>query len=216
MEYVLTAAEARVLGALVEKQITTPEYYPLSLNALVNACNQKTNREPVMELDEDTVREAVYALEKLKLAGRARQSDGRVAKYEHWLGEVFNFRRDEEALMCLLLLRGEQTLGELRGRGERMYKFVELADVQSALERLMTRETALVRTVPRQPGTKEARYRQLLSESAAASEAALWEPGRAGDSGASREDRIERLESEVAALRQEVARLREEIEKLVG
>jgi uncharacterized protein YceH (UPF0502 family) len=119
-------------------------------------------------------------------------------------------------LMCLLLLRGEQTLGELRGRGERMYKFVELADVQSALERLMARETPLVRTVPRQPGTKEARYAQLLSESAAVSEAALWEPGAAGGSGAPREDRIERLESEVAALRQEVARLREQFEKLAG
>ncbi len=222
MDYVLTAAEARVLGALVEKQITTPEYCPLSLNALVNACNQKTNREPVMDLDEDGVREAVYALEKLKLAGRSRGSEGRVAKYEHWLGEVFNFRRDEEALMCLLLLRGEQTLGELRGRGERMHRFVELADVQSALERLMARETPLVRVAPRQPGTKEARYAQLLSESAAATEAAAWQPGvsgkprATGDPGAPQQERIERLEDGMAALRQEVARLREDFEKLVG
>ncbi|MGI8771463.1 MAG: YceH family protein [Acidobacteriaceae bacterium] len=216
MEYVLTAVEARVLGALVEKQITTPEYCPLSLNALVNACNQKTNREPVMELDEDTVREAVYGLEKLKLAGRARTSDGRVAKYEHWLGEVFNFRRDEEALICLLLLRGEQTLGELRGRGERMYKFVELADVQSALERLMARETPLVRALSRQPGTKEVRYAQLLSESTAITEAAAWAQEEARGAGAPREDRLERLEGEVATLRQEVARLREEFEKLTS
>lgn len=215
MEYGLTEAQARVLGALVEKQITTPEYYPLSLNALVNACNQKTNREPVMELDEDTVREAVYALEKLKLAGRARESDGRVAKYEHWMGEVFNFRRDEEALMCLLLLRGEQTLGELRGRGERMYKFVELADVQSALERLIARETPLVRVLPRQPGTKEARYAQLLSESAA-TEVAGWHQGSARETGAAQQERIERLEGDVAALREEVKRLRGEFEKLVS
>jgi uncharacterized protein YceH (UPF0502 family) len=211
MEFALTAAEARALGALVEKQITTPEYYPLSLNALVNACNQKSNREPVMELDEDAVREAMHGLEELKLAGQARGADGRVAKYEHRLGEVFNLRRDEEALMCLLLLRGEQTLGELRGRGERMYKFVELADVQSALERLMARETPLVRVLPRQPGTKEARYMQLLSESEAATEAAsLLHRSAQPDA------RVERLEEEVAELRQEVARLRGEFEKLIG
>jgi uncharacterized protein YceH (UPF0502 family) len=211
MEFALTAAEARALGALVEKQITTPEYYPLSLNALVNACNQKSNREPVMELDEDAVREAMHGLEELKLAGQARGADGRVAKYEHRLGEVFNLRRDEEALMCLLLLRGEQTLGELRGRGERMYKFVELADVQSALERLMARETPLVRVLPRQPGTKEARYMQLLSESEAATEAAsLLHKSAQPDA------RVERLEEEVAELRQEVARLRGEFEKLIG
>jgi uncharacterized protein len=211
MEFALTAAEARVLGALVEKQITTPEYYPLSLNALVNACNQKSNREPVMELDEDAVRAAMHGLEELKLAGQARGADGRVTKYEHRLGEVFNLRRDEEAIMCLLLLRGEQTPGELRGRGERMYKFVELADVQSALERLMGRETPLVRVLPRQPGTKEARYMQLLSESAAATEAAA-----SLHKSAQPDARFERLEGEVAELRQEVARLRGELEKLIG
>lgn len=211
MEFALTAAETRVLGALVEKQITTPEYYPLSLNALVNACNQKSNREPVMELDEDAVREAVHGLEELKMAGRARDADGRVAKYEHRLGEVFNLRRDEEALMCLLLLRGEQTLGELRGRGERMYKFVELADVQSALERLMARETPLVRVLPRQPGTKEVRYMQLLSETTAATEAASRV-----QKAAQPEARLERLEEEMAELRQEVARLRGDMEKLTG
>jgi uncharacterized protein len=211
MEFALTAAEARALGALVEKQITTPEYYPLSLNALVNACNQKSNREPVMELDAEAVREAMHGLEELKLAGRARDADGRVTKYEHRLGEVFNLRRDEEALMCLLLLRGEQTLGELRGRGERMYKFVELADVQSALQRLMARETPLVHALPRQPGTKEVRYMQLLSESAAVAEAAsLLHKSAQPDA------RFERLEEEVAELRGEVARLRGQVEKLIS
>src|SRR6201998_1968279 len=115
MDWQLDAAELRVLGALMEKESATPEYYPLSLNALVNACNQKSNREPVMELDEDAVRAAMHGLEELKLAGQARGADGRVTKYEHRLGEVFNLRRDEEAIMCLLLLRGEQTPGELRG-----------------------------------------------------------------------------------------------------
>ena len=108
---VLTAAQARVLGALVEKEVTTPEYYPLSLNALLNASNQRSNREPVMNLDEEQVRQALHGLEDLRLAGRARSADGRVAKYEHWLGEAFNFSRAEVALLCVLLLRGPQTPG---------------------------------------------------------------------------------------------------------
>src|SRR5271154_324881 len=153
----LNAVEARVLGALVEKEITTPEYYPLSLNALVNACNQKNNREPVMALDEVEVRQALHGLEDEHLAGPVR-GDGRVPKYEHHMQEVFNFTRGEIAIVCVLLLRGPQTPGELRGRTERMYKFDELSDVQTVLQRLMTREPALVAVLPRQPGTKEARY----------------------------------------------------------
>jgi uncharacterized protein YceH (UPF0502 family) len=129
---VLTANEARVLGALVEKEITTPDYYPMSMNALVNACNQRSNREPVMDLDEDTVRQALHGLEDLRLAGRARGADGRVTKYEHWLGEAFNFTRAETALMCVLLLRGPQTPGELRGRAERMHRFDEIGEADGA------------------------------------------------------------------------------------
>src|SRR3954467_10925864 len=125
----LTPAEARVLGALVEKEITTPEYYPLSLNALINACNQRSNREPVMDLDEEEVRRALHGLEDDGLAGRARSADGRVTKYEHWLGEAFNFSRAETALICVLLLRGPQTPGELRGRTERLHEFTEISDV---------------------------------------------------------------------------------------
>ena len=121
----LTAAEARALGSLMEKEVTTPEYYPLSLNALINACNQRSNREPVMNLDEDDVRQALHGLEDKGLAGRARSSEGRVTKYEHWLGEAFNFSRAEAALVCVLLLRGPQTPGELRGRCERMHLFEE-------------------------------------------------------------------------------------------
>jgi hypothetical protein len=117
---VLTAAEARVLGALMEKEATTPEYYPLSLNALVNACNQKSNREPVMTLDEAEVRQAIHGLEELRLAGPSRSAEGRVTKYEHTVGEAFNFSRAEAALVCVLLLRGLQTPGELRGRTERL------------------------------------------------------------------------------------------------
>jgi uncharacterized protein YceH (UPF0502 family) len=176
---VLTTAEARVLGALMEKEATTPDYYPMSLNALVNACNQRSNREPVMDLDEEIVRQALHGLEDLHLAGRARSADGRVAKYEHWLGEVFNFSRAESALVCVLLLRGPQTPGELRGRTERMHRFEEIADVLAGLEKLMAREPALAAVLPRQPGTKESRYAHLLSsrvQTAAAAAAPLFVP----------------------------------------
>ena len=133
MELSLTETEVRVLGALIEKDITTPEYYPLSLNALVNACNQKSNRDPVMQLHEDAVRDALGGLQERRLAGPAGGADSRVPKYEHRLQEVFNFTRPEIALLCVLLLRAPQTPGELRGRAERMHRFEALDDVQSAL-----------------------------------------------------------------------------------
>src|SRR5262249_46837497 len=139
MELSLTANEVRVLGSLVEKDITTPEYYPLSLNALVNACNQKSNREPVMQLDEGAVRDALEALHDRRMAGPAGGADSRVTKYEHRLQEVFNFTRAETALLCVLLLRGAQTPGELRGRTERLHRFESLDDVQSALQKLAQR-----------------------------------------------------------------------------
>ena len=159
----LTPIEARVLGALVEKDITTPDYYPLSLNALVNACNQKNNRDPVMTLDEDAVRDALAGLQSQRLAGPAGGADSRVTKYEHRLQEVYNFSRGEIAVLCVLLLRGPQTPGELRGRTERMHRFEDLDQVQAALQRLMQREPPLAAVLPRQPGTKEARYAHLMS-----------------------------------------------------
>ena len=199
-----------MLGALVEKEITTPEYYPLSLNALVNACNQKNNREPVMNLDEDAVREALRGLEDDGLAGPSR-GDSRVTKYEHHVQEVFNFTRGETALMCVLLLRGPQTPGELRGRTERMYRFEAIEDVLGTLQRLVQREPALVKPLPRQPGTKEARYAHLLSGEVEAPEMA-----QAGVVAASDDDRVARLESEVAELRREVAELRDRVERLIS
>src|SRR5438093_2341998 len=159
----LTEVEVRVLGALIEKDITTPDYYPLSLNALVNACNQKNNRDPVMMLDEEAVRHALASLQERRMAGPAGGADSRVTKYEHRLQEVFNFDRRETALICVLLLRGPQTPGELRGRSERMYRFETLEDVQSALQKLMERQPLLARMLPRQPGTKESRYMHLFS-----------------------------------------------------
>ena len=213
MTFVLNATEARVLGALVEKEITTPEYYPLSLNALVNACNQKNNREPVMTLDEDAVRQALRGLEDDGLAGPVRGGDSRVTKYEHHLQEVFNFTRGETALICVLLLRGSQTPGELRGRTERMHRFEEIDDVLGMLQKLMQRETALVKALPRQPGTKEIRYAHLLSGEVEAQEP---EPVVRTSAAADGDDRVARLETEVAELRQEVAELREKLESLIS
>src|SRR3954468_13216701 len=137
LNFILTATEVRVLGSLVEKDITTPDYYPLSLNALVNACNQKNNREPVTNLAEEEVRDALSTLQEKRLAGPARGADSRVTKYEHLLQEVFNFTRGEIALICVLLLRGPQTPGEFRSRTERMYHYETLDDVQSTLQRLI-------------------------------------------------------------------------------
>jgi uncharacterized protein YceH (UPF0502 family) len=215
----LTAAEARVLGALVEKEATTPEYYPLSLNALVNACNQRSNREPVMNLDEEDVRQALHGLEDDRVAGRARSADGRVTKYEHWLGEAFNFSRAETALICVLLLRGPQTPGELRSRTERMHRFDEIGDVLAGLQKLMEREPALVTVLPRQPGTKEARYAHLLSGAAELSAIVAVGSVRATEPSVESfayEERIAQLESTVAELREEVNALRQKIDGLLG
>jgi uncharacterized protein len=205
---VLSPVEARVLGALVEKEITTPDYYPLSLNALLNACNQKSNREPVMNLGEDEVRQALDGLNRQGLAGPARGADSRVTKYEHRLQEAFNFERRETAVLCVLLLRGPQTPGELRGRTERMYRFNDLDEVQTALRRLTEREPPLVKALPRQPGTKELRYAHLLC-----GDVESWEPPAEPHApGASADaERMARLEAEVASLQVEVAELQRQL-----
>jgi uncharacterized protein len=215
MQMQLSEVAGRVLGALVEKEITTPEYYPLSLNALVNACNQKTNREPVMNLDEGAVTVALRSLSDLELAGAADTNDSRVRKYEHRLGEAFNFTRPEIAVLCVLLLRGAQTPGEIRGRGERLHHFEELGDVQAALQKLMAREPALVKVLARQPGTKESRYVHLMCGDVEDSAAeVVREPvGASSDGRAEDGGKIARLEGEVAELRSEVAELREQFAK---
>jgi len=212
MEFTLTETEVRVLGSLIEKDITTPEYYPLSLNALVSACNQKTNRDPVMQLDEDAVREALEGLQQQRLAGPARGADSRVTKYEQRLQEAFNFTRAEIAVLCVLLLRGPQTPGELRGRTERMHRFEALEDVQSALQKLMEREPPLAKVLPRQPGTKESRYAHLFGGDVVE----LEKPGQAG-AAAERNpvdtERVARLEEEMADLRREVAGVKDQLER---
>jgi uncharacterized protein len=201
----LSDVEVRVLGALIEKDITTPDYYPLSLNAVVNACNQKNNRDPVMGLDEEAVRAALESLQAQRLAGPASGADSRVTKYEHRLQEVFNFDRREIAILCVLLLRGAQTPGELRGRTERMYRFEALEDVHAALDRLSQREPPLVAVLPRQPGTKESRYKHLFSGNPAP-----VEPARAAENPA-RQDRLTILEGEVAELKEQVAGIQEQL-----
>ena len=206
---ILTETEARVLGSLVEKELTTPDYYPLSLNALVNACNQKSNRDPTMNLNEDAVSQALRSLEKEGLAGPADDMDNRVTKFEHRLQEAFNFDRREIAILCELLLRGPQTPGELRSRADRMHPFDDLGQVQSTVQRLAQREPPLVKMLPRQPGTKEARYAHLLSgevqiQASAAPETAVTH--RTADS-----ERISRLENELATLQNEVANLKQQL-----
>jgi len=211
----LSPIEARVLGALIEKEATTPEYYPLSLNALVNACNQKNNREPVTQLNEDEVRTALNRLRDQNLA--AAVHDSRVTKYEHRLQEVLNLTRGETAVLCVLLLRGPQTPGELRGRSERMHRFEELEDVAATLDRMNQRDPALVTALPRQPGSREVRYAHLLSGEPDVSQL----PSPANEPAASRQlvseqdqERITRLEAEVAGLREQVAELKAQIEAL--
>jgi len=204
--------EARVLGALLEKETTTPEYYPLSLNALANACNQKSNRDPVMSLDEEAVRQALRSLSDQGLV-RSAGLDSRVTKYEHRLQEAYNFTRPESAILCELLLRGPQTPGELRSRAERMHRFDDLSVVHSTLQKLIQREPALVKLLPRQPGTKEARCAHLFCGDDEPSAPKLASPAEPMDSSASG-DRVARLENEVSSLRKELEELRHRIVQL--
>lgn len=208
MDLQLDAVERRVLGSLLEKEITTPDYYPLTLNALVAACNQKSNREPVMELDEAAVRAALNSLGDKALAGQAR-SEGRVQRFEHRLGEVWNLGRRESAIFCTLLLRGPQTPGELRGRSERMHRIEDLDELQLVLQKLIAHEPPLALLLPRQPGTKESRYADGVG---GAEDVAPHLPtGSKCGPPSEDSDRVAALEAEVARLRAEVESLRHEL-----
>ena len=191
----LNPIQARVLGALIEKEIATPEYYPLSLNALLAACNQKSSRDPVMSLVEGDLRSALRDLEDADLVSTTH--DTRVPRYENRARTVFNLRRDETAVLCLLLLRGPQTPGELRQRSDRLFSFDDIPAVRSALNRLAEREEALVTVLPRQAGSKESRYAHLLSGAVEIDIA----PPVSKEAGESLASRVQRLEQEVLELR---------------
>jgi hypothetical protein len=202
----LDEAEVRVLGALMEKEVATPEYYPLSLNALVNACNQKSNREPVVSYDEDIVETALAGLRDKGLAARISGHDMRVPKHAHRLSEVINLGRREAAVLCMLMLRGPQTAGELRGRTERLYQFDDLEAVDACLTRLMEwQPEPLVARLPRQVGYKEVRFAHLLSGEPTAAQAAATPTPIARES---RDETVARLQATVDSLEANVAELR--------
>ena len=222
----LSTHQLRVLGSLIEKEITTPENYPLSLNALVNACNQRSSRDPVLDLTEEEVRQALHALEDLALVNAVR--DARVPKYEHRVRTVLNLRRDETAVLCLLMLRGPQTPGELRSRADRLYTFDDLAAVQSTLERLAALTTTeeaggsearnpatgpLTTILPRQPGSREARYAHLLGEPPDLSLLHHERP-EAAIPNSTTAQRIAQLEAEIATLTTALQTLQERVDRL--
>ena len=194
----LSLESVRVLGSLMEKEMTTPENYPLSLNALVGAANQKSSREPVLSLSEDEVRAALDVLDAHGLTARTR--DARVPRYEHRIRTVLNLRRDETAVLCLLLLRGPQTPGELRGRADRMFPFDDIAQVQSTLDRMAAREEPLATMLPRQPGSSANRWLHLLGDQAARTTAAQEMPVASEDHVAKLQKAIADLEIRVRAL----------------
>src|SRR5438552_5725245 len=199
MPEILSAVEARVVGSLVEKQLTTPEYYPLTLNALVAACNQKNNREPVVSYDERTVTEALDALRDRNIVYVFYGSTSRVPKYKHMLPSVYELEPSEVAVIDVMLLRGPQTLGELRGRTERLYDVSGLGEVQETLDGLIQRDEPLVVKLERQPGQKEARFAHLLSgeiDVEAFAAAQVVRPIRGGADS----ERVEKLEEQVASL----------------
>ena len=209
----LTTAEVRVLGCLIEKQITTPDYYPLTLNALRTACNQKSNRDPVVDFDEKTVVRTTDSLRDKKLAWMITGASARVPKYEHSLTKVIDLSPAEVAVLCVLMLRGPQTVGEIRGRTGRLHEFGSLEEVEAVLSGLMEREDqALVMQLPRQPGRKEGRYAHLL---AGVPEVGEEEPEGDVRLEASRlevqaeNERIAALEEQVQSLRDDVTALRE-------
>jgi uncharacterized protein YceH (UPF0502 family) len=207
MDWQIDAAEARVLGALLEKEITTPEYYPLSLNALVNACNQKSNRDPVVSFDEGTVE---VALESLRAKGLAVRISGesRVPKHAQRFTEKFNLGRREAAIMCVLMLRGPQTPGELRGRTERLFQFDDLEAVEHTLQHLT--EMEWVRKLPRQAGSRESRFAHLLSGDVDFEAEEAVGPPHSAPPGAL--DRIAALEAQLAELRREFDQFRKGFE----
>lgn len=213
MSITLDEYEVRVLGALIEKEIATPEYYPLTLNALMNACNQKSSRDPVVSYDEQTVSRTLQSLRDKKLAYVFSGADARVPKYGQLFNKACDLTPPEVAVMCVLMLRGPQTPGELRSRTTSLYPFEQLADVENTLQELSEKDgEPLVLRLPRQPGTKESRYAHLLSGPIDGEQIeAAPRPAPAPSSARVSEDRVAKLEAEVAQLRQEVSELKQQL-----
>ncbi len=214
----LSPVEVRIVGSLIEKESTTPDAYPLSLNALTNACNQSSNRDPVMDLGEDAVRWAVNNLRQQSLVRAVQQSGSRVMKYQHLLVERLNLDAESCGVLCVLMLRGPQTLGEIRARTHRLAEFSTAADVESVLDAMKAK--GLVAELPRRPGQKEERYAHLLSGpvAAVADDTSDMPPAvtssRADSAGRGAEGRVALLESEVANLRAELSELRAQFVEL--
>jgi hypothetical protein len=218
VETILNETEVRVAGSLVEKQVTTPDYYPLTLNALVNACNQISNRDPVVKYGERIVEDAVESLRAKNLVYIFYGAESRVPKYKHMMREVYTLSPQELAVVCVLMLRGPQTVGEIRGRTGRLHEFAELREVEETLDGLARRDEPLVLKLPRQTGRKDARYAHLLSGTPEfeeqGEEAAAHASTRPSSSTRAAEgERVARLEAEVEALRGEVAELRRQLEE---
>lgn len=215
MDITLSDIEARILGCLIEKQITTPDYYPLTLNSLTSACNQKSNRSPVVSFEETTVVRGLDSLRQKGLAEKILKADSRVPKYQHTLHERFTLSNGAVAVLCELLVRGPQTVGELRTRADRMYSFDGLTEVEETLDMLMKREEPLVTKLPRQAGRKEPRFMHLLSGEPSAEE---LEPAIPEEKAAvlvrAENERIARLEEDLAALRRELDALSTEFRAL--
>jgi uncharacterized protein YceH (UPF0502 family) len=209
----LNDIDVRVLGSLIEKEMTTPDNYPLSLNALVNACNQLSNREPVVSYDDPTVSAALDRLRRQSLARGIQRSDSRVTKYQHLMRDALGLSTRELAVLDVLMLRGPQTLGEIRTRGSRMADLESLSDVETILGMLMDRSPRpLVALLPRQPGQKDARYAHLLSGEPVLSESASPAQDVHPTSRVSHDDRVQALSDEIAELRKEVSDLRSQLE----
>ncbi len=206
MPEILTDTETRILGALVEKQLTTPEYYPLTLNSLVAACNQKSNRDPVVSYDDKTVMDALERLRDRNLVYVFYGSTSRVAKYKHMVPSVYELEPPEVAVMCVMMLRGPQTIGELRGRTDRLYEFAGLGEVQETLDSLVRRDDPLVVRLERQPGQKEARFAHLLNGEIDVS--TLPPPRSSVPSHSPDPGRLEQVEADLRDLRSEMESLR--------
>jgi uncharacterized protein YceH (UPF0502 family) len=208
----LTSTETRILGCLLEKERTTPEYYPLSLNSLVTACNQTTNRDPIVSYSEKTVEDGLDLLRRKKLAMLIHTAGARVAKYRHTLLDLYNLNHREVAIICVLMLRGPQTPGELRSRTERLCGAMSLPDVEAVLEALSAGTDPLVKVLSARPGQKEKRYVQLLSEQAPEPDEPVADSVRTVES-VPQKSRLDLLEAEINAMKAEISSLREDLEQ---